>query len=342
MKKRQRKYRQLFSYLYRKSKHYIETPLHFARWKFFPKRPTTLKSSAYQDLALRNNPKHPGPIIAPPRTGLFQISFHADFQRLQYLSCVIEEIDKYAVGLKTIIVHTNCKFSARLLQHLFPSVTIKAHRDLKHPFDLTWQHRKTLIECNTSYDVYAYFEDDILLPATAFFTWWQQSADLADFGLIPGLLRVELDRHGEWVMSDLPKLNGDTLFELQRIGCHNYAYIHYPYQACWLATRRIFEIWRSSGQIFDGPVEWETRERAAAGPGFEKMTLREPHRKRIRLDDNGMVPTSSLVVHLPNNYGQRPIPHKNGLGTRRLSEIQKIIQNLAAKSVTALLISSFF
>jgi hypothetical protein len=72
------------------------------------------------------------------------ISFHYNENRLKYLEQVVLNILSYNLN-KTIVVETNQEFKLAIDNN---NIIINTHRDLPHPFSLTWMHRQTILNNN--------------------------------------------------------------------------------------------------------------------------------------------------------------------------------------------------
>lgn len=252
-------------------------------------------------------------------SALIQISFHANYRRLRYLAEVFRAVQAYPVNELQVVVHTNEHRARRLIHALNPEVVVVVHTGLKDPFDLTWCHRSYLTHLERRFDIYAYLEDDIVIPPESFTAWYHSNVKLERRDFYSGFYRVELNESDELVLSDEEK----TLNIGEIVQVENELYLRpaFPYQACWVATKQQLLKWQSECESQAGPTEWGIRERAAAGPAFSGLDLRN-HRKLVPLDPQGSLPLTSLIFHLPCNYGLAVPKHKSGLGSVALSIFQ--------------------
>lgn len=250
-------------------------------------------------------------------TLLVHIAFHFVEGRLRFLREVLTEFREYRLRMIEIVVDTNDEATLKALgeMDLGRSVAIKVrvHRDLKHPFLLTWQHREAFAERQQAFDYYLYLEDDIRVPWTTFAPWAMELPILDQRGWLRGVLRVEPDHKGRLMASDWYRpMRRPVVYEIDG---RRYVRPEEPYQACWCCTgdqlRRFVEseTWRFGAHRWSHvrskiprfSDDWFIRERASLGPIYAAPFM---HRLLLPIGESCEVLQSAFVDHLPANYAR--------------------------------------
>lgn len=235
------------------------------------------------------------------------VAFHYMEDRIKYLKAILNEIEHYHFNIIDVVIDTNSD-AKRIINDHFNKIDLKyaVHKNLKHPFLLTWQHRISMANVIDNYDYFMYLEDDIRVPYEALQKWIIDSEHLYQNGYLRGFLRVEINSENRLVCTD--QVRKASLKDIVYIGNREYYYPENPYQAFWIYSRLQMKEFIKSPTWHDGNhKEWDIRERAAAG-----MTWRNPtkHATVIPLDEDCHIPQDVIVWHLPNNYAHdKSSPH---------------------------------
>lgn len=222
---------------------------------------------------------------------LICMAFHYDINRWKYFQKVLLNLITNYEGDKRIIIDTNMKAEWPLIV-TGADIDAVYHTDLEHPFHLTGMHRKHIAENIDKYDVFAYFEDDILLPYENYLNYLENFKILYP-KFVPSFIRIE-EKNGEEYVSDV--LEKQSLSIIQVEG-KEFAALPFPqnYFGFWLMPQKelkesIINNEASFLQLSDG------REFNAMWTGWG---LGKPALVEI---DNGQVSRKSYSYHLPNNY----------------------------------------
>lgn len=252
---------------------------------------------------------------------LVHVAFHFNPARLAYLTETIRSLSTLPFEHVRIVVDTN---TDRTVHHLpsDPRSRISdfiVHDRLRHPFLLTWAHRDGMLKALPDFDYFMYIEDDILVTAESVLLWHRRLADLKAMDYLPGFVRIEKNRTGKWVFSDIP---GGTRSFGNVLSVDGSPYLHsaFPYQAFWLLDKSTMLRFVADPQFRWGPKDRQTRiglrERAAFGFTYEREpsgSLRSRHLVPLLADSS--IDPRAFVFHVPSNYGKRVLPHAAGLGT---------------------------
>ncbi|HMG14151.1 MAG TPA: hypothetical protein VK590_01820 [Saprospiraceae bacterium] len=229
------------------------------------------------------------------------IPFHYSEGRVQYLMQVLENFNHYEMEVD-VIVDTNTGDLFQLdheigISEMVNKLSIIQHKELTHPFHLTWVGRKHIRENIDNYDYVMYTEDDMMLPWENFKNYIQTFHQLWP-RYIPGLVRVE-KAHDKLYITDSPlhqKFN--TSLWYNQIDIRGLlTNINYPYHAQWIMPH---EALKSS--MRDNFVRMEdNRELAASYPMWElnKTAL-------VKLTSENQIDPLCYTYHLPNNYSMSP------------------------------------
>jgi hypothetical protein len=98
--------------------------------------------------------------------GAVHIAFHYVPERLEVLDKTIGYLRTWDVETLDIFVHSNVDDPGA-----YKRVTWIWHKDLEHPFALTWLPAYTIKTQIGQYDFFVYLEDDIGIPKAAFEYW---------------------------------------------------------------------------------------------------------------------------------------------------------------------------
>ena len=297
----------------------IRSHLSYLAWRLFKTRPKLNSSSIsgpvqvvhYENAASTNPSAVPGRLIV-------HCTFHLDVGRLIYLSETVRCLRALPFETVDIFIDTNSERTAAYLPSEETQLIrdIYVHKNMTHPFELTWAHRAHMKQVIANYDFFMYVEDDILITPQAIYLWHDRLPKLRPMGYLPGFLRVEKDRHGRLVSSDFVAPDLDP--EIVIIEGDHYYQTKYPYQAFWIYDKLTMLKFAVSPSYWSGPPGFDTRERAAYGFTFDDG-LRS--KSLLPLDATGRLDSRSFVFHMPCNYGTRIIPHAAGLGTVSINEL---------------------
>ena len=226
---------------------------------------------------------------------LICIAFHYSRDRIKYVYELINNFNNNYKCSFDIIIDTNL-----IVHHTDPgftlmeNVTICEHKDLTHPFHLTWMHRKHIKENIDNYDNFAYFEDDILLPYENYLNYIDNFKLLFP-RFVPAMIRIE-EKGGEQFVTDIIEQQQAT--DLLSAGGREFTQLKPPnnYNGFWIMPAK--ELKETMLTTFDRVHE--SREHAASYVAWE---LQKPTMVEI---ENGVVSEKCYSYHLPNNYAMSP------------------------------------
>lgn len=231
---------------------------------------------------------------------LICIAFHYVPDRIKYLLEVLDSfVLEYNIDLY-IIIDTNSPVKIEGLKHFLYKDKIKVvvHKDLKHPFHLTWCHRKHIKDNIDNYDNFMYIEDDIYLPFENYLNYLENFKILYP-KYVPGFVRIEKKEAFKFI-SDVPK---KQIREEVGIGGKQFHSFPFPinYHAFWIMPSK--ELKESMKDNF---VQYtDGREFAAMYVGWELG-------KSVMVElENGLISNKCYSYHLPNNYALSE-GHPNG------------------------------
>jgi len=232
---------------------------------------------------------------------LIHIAFHYAEERFKYLKQLIDNFDTYRFTEIDIVIDTNSEATEKLIHEsaVFHKGKLECtvHKNLSHPYLLTWQHREDMLRKINNYDFFMYTEDDILAPWKAIERWYKDTLNIYPHGFVRGFLSVEKNAEGilmatsitERFAPDLIKIGGVKYFTLPR-----------PYHALWIYTKeQMMEFIHHQSWKNGNHDKWGIRERAAAGMMWKGQNF---CRALIPIEEENKVPEETLVYHLPNNY----------------------------------------
>jgi len=241
---------------------------------------------------------------------LVHVTFYFVGDRIKYLETVVKNFQSYEFSKIDIIIDTNSKeaLSCLSFENVNPRTTIKfkVHKNLLHPYLLTWQHRANMSAAINDYDYFMYLEDDIHIPFKALQRWRQDSDLLYPEGYLRGFLRVEKNKNGVLISADQCKRA--KVWNLVRVKNSIFYFPHVPYQAFWICDHQQMIDFINSPAWQNDNSDWCIRERAASGMTqlLRKNHKNQKHNCLIPLDQNDQIPEDVLVYHLPNNYIDTP------------------------------------
>lgn len=218
---------------------------------------------------------------------LICICFHYVEERLPYLSKLL---DNFFLNFKCpikVIVDTNYKGDYISLDD---RIEIVYHNMTKeHPFMLTAKHRKHIMENIDNYDIFSYFEDDILLPYENYSNYLENFKILYP-KFVPSFIRIE-EKNGEEYVSDVLEKQPLSII---RVEGKEFAALPFPqnYHGFWIMPQK--ELKESIKEDFTKLSDGREFNAMWTGWGLGKPALVEI--------DNGQVSRKSYSYHLPNNY----------------------------------------
>ena len=231
---------------------------------------------------------------------LVHIAAHFNKERIKYLKRILDNLKTYNFSKIDIVVDTNSPETERSCEYHSIKGTIQyhIHKDLEHPFLLTWKHRENILQNINNYDFFMYTEDDILIPWEAVEKWYEDTLLLYPHGYIRGFLLVEKNSKDILMATYITK-RIETSY-IKNIAGHRYLLPPQPYHSCWIYTReQMMEFVHRRSWIDGNHHQWDVRERAAAG-----MMWSKPNRCRalIPISNDNKVLKEAFIYHLPNNF----------------------------------------
>jgi 2-polyprenyl-3-methyl-5-hydroxy-6-metoxy-1,4-benzoquinol methylase len=205
----------------------------------------------------------------------------------QHLVCLLDEYRAmpYAVD---IVVFSN------IPKNLGPDVEVVVGLPTRDPWSLPFAHKQLFVDRSSSYDLFIYSEDDILISRKHVDAFLSASAVLADDELA-GFFRFERAEDGTL---SYPDVHWHYHWDIRSVcskGGYSFAFFTNEHAACYMLSRAQLHQARKSGGFLVGPHQgrYGLPESAATDPytrcGFTKLVCVS------HLDD-------FLVHHLPNKY----------------------------------------
>jgi hypothetical protein len=216
-------------------------------------------------------------------------------ERLKFLDEVISSVNEIPTEQTIIIVNSNELFECE-------GVVNVAH-GLKHPYHLTWEHKKYMQEfLKTDYTHYVYLEDDMKLTKKTM-NYWVKTKELFEkngFNFIPAIHRIEY-KDGVAVSLDATKKPG--LCDAIILEGQKFVFLPEPYQAMFIMTREdVIEHLNSQFANIGEYHNYGIRESANLGNMYVNVPKGYSHR--------AVVPVESFdrcwVHHIANNYADNP------------------------------------
>ena len=247
------------------------------------------------------------------------IAAHYVEARLRWLQQVLTAFAAYPCPV-TVIIHTNeignderVKINAIVPDGL--SVELRVGQDMKHPFDLVWCHKNTILNdfLATRHTHFMYVEDDIVIDADAFAYWKKYRDILKPKGLVPGFVRVEqIDGTGPWYATDQFGSTRIDWLRTTKIGQWSFTNLDSPYVASLILDQTLAHEHAASlsfSEVTSRTVKpnWDRRERATLGITFENVPRFFHSRLVVPFDAKTLqVPGFAKVVHSAGNYAADP------------------------------------
>jgi hypothetical protein len=225
---------------------------------------------------------------------LICVCFYYIESRLNILKKALEFVSNYDMDIHIIVDTNSNEWSMPDLKNL----EIHVHTELQHPYNLTFMHRKHIIDNIDNYDWFMYIEDDMGVPYNNFKEFVDNFYMLWPV-YVPAFIRVESFNDKEYVVDVLDNKNiencieigGKKFFDLS-VARRNIAH---AYHAFWIMPQK--ELKETMYNIKDPFFRISTdREWAASFTTWklEKIPL-------VRIDDN-KISKLSYSYHLSNNY----------------------------------------
>lgn len=223
------------------------------------------------------------------------ICFHYDEKRLKFLDEVINSVNEIPTDETIIIVNSNEIFECEAVVNV-------AH-GLKHPYHLTWEHKKYMSEfLKTDYTHYVYLEDDMKLTKKTM-AYWKQTKSLfqeKNLNFIPAIHRIEY-KDDVAVSLDCTKKPG--LCDAIILEGEKYVFLPEPYQAMFIMDRNdVIEHLNSQYANIGEYHSYGIRESANLGNMYVNVPKGYSHR--------AVVPVKQFercwVHHVANNYADNP------------------------------------
>jgi hypothetical protein len=273
---------------------------------------------------------------------LVAISFHFVRNRLGYLEQTLRALAEFRVQSLKIVVFTNAIDAARL-HRIFQQVglaetdaTVVIEKALPHPFDLTWAHKRLIVDgflaIDSQYTHFIYLEDDERLTFENFTYFIAAREVLRPFGLIPAFLRTEWStERGCYVNND--NMASVDLAQRPFVSAGDCILINvdYPYCGAFILDQELAREYAASRSIDrDRSRElssWGVRERAAMGLTFERPPAPFIYRVAVPVSIASRTsPHYTWLAHLPSNYADDP---KTTLGKIAMKDLFVGIPDMA-------------
>jgi hypothetical protein len=257
---------------------------------------------------------------------LVAISFHFAGDRLGYLEQVLRGLAEFKVNSFHIVVFTNATAAAEQesLRQVFREAglaekdsTIVVETTLSHPFDLTWTHKRLIVErflaTDSRYTHFIYLEDDERLTFENFSYFIAAREILRPFDLVPAFLRTEWSsERGCYVNTDNIAPIDLTQRPFVSAGDSIFINVDNPYCGSFILDRELAREYAASRSIdrdrsSEVSPTWGVRERAAMGLTYESPPHPFLYRVVVPISiPSQTVPDCAWLAHLPNTYAQNP------------------------------------
>jgi hypothetical protein len=230
---------------------------------------------------------------------LVSVCFHYYEEGLKYLKRVIDELYSYnkdEVDVE-IIVDTNSLESRAKIWDIYPNIDVCVYDWLKHPYGLTWMHRRHFKSKIDLYDVFMYIEYDMKLPYQNYKNYLENFELLWPDG-VPALFRIE-EKDGSLYNTEVSETQIYSKSNIKHIG--NKQFIHslrhpLPYHAMWICPSKYLK------EIMPPDFVRIERSREKAASFLIWEMLKNGH---IEIEKERVSP-KTFVYHLPNNYSHDP------------------------------------
>ena len=252
---------------------------------------------------------------------LVAITFHHVPRRVIYLLDVVRALADFAVrrvDIRVMINDVPDSVFASMREVLagtvsgHVTVTLMRCRDLAHPFELTWAHKRLIpqefLPAGSPYTHFVYLEDDMRFSYRNFRYFLEHRRPLGEVGLIPSFVRVEYGEAAQEIRcTDIHQTL--PLERLKKIDVGPYFFVSPPIPYCALyVLDRDLALEHVASASFDpvasGKVmKYDIRMRAAVGQCWEKVPRGYRSRYAIGIDPTRATAAPECwVPHLPNNY----------------------------------------
>lgn len=244
---------------------------------------------------------------------LYAIPFHFKMERLRYLADVMSHVNAQTAFRVKVVICTNSEAGLAVLRKKFEAfaewVTFRLMEHLADPFMLTWETRVTgmlLYASEKEYSHFVYLEDDECFTMEMMRRWLLEREKLRHIGMIPGLLRYELDVNREVYSTDALEEVG-TANRVVKVEGKNYYHPANPYCGMFVLDRQLFDELTSSKRLTLGGCpanELGTREHAAAGLMLENVPREFTSRYLVACCEccGDRFQRDVLLFHIPCNY----------------------------------------
>ena len=249
-----------------------------------------------------------------------RIAFHITFffieERIRYLEKVISGLQEIDAD-KQIYVYSNDRRALKFKTEnthvlLFPYSSKGTHRRSRlltglqlfkyiHPYYLTWECRDIIKKSVQEFDAQVYLEDDIAFRQENLDYWLSNKDSVQIHGYNLGFLRKELNDKGDWFITDLMNQpQKKVLLEGQTYIINDVN----PYYGFWIYDQNTLIDFIDSQEFRFRFRQYYIREKSAIGYHGMEMNYFKGTVLPLRTtsDKKLMVPDSSGVHHLPNNY----------------------------------------
>lgn len=195
------------------------------------------------------------------------------------------------------------------------TVTLMRCRDLGHPFELTWAHKRLIpdefLAPSSPYTHFVYLEDDMRFSFRNFRYFLEHRRPLGEVGLIPSFVRVEYAEAAQEIRcTDIHRtLPLERLTKIE-IGPYFFVSPPIPYCALYVLDRDLAREHIASAAYdrlaSEKAVRYDIRMRAAFGQCWENIPRGFRSRYAIAIDPARAIAAAECwVPHLPNNYVTR-------------------------------------
>lgn len=268
------------------------------------------------------------------------IAFFYIHERMKYVDQIISNMNTYEFQTDVFIHTNNSQLMVSNFNKNYNGIIQIISHDLSecHPFFLTWKCRELMSTQKDKYDYFMYLEDDILVPLSAIKYWLKYHPKCESQNYNLGFLRIETDSDKVEYITDLQKNKRFTLttdLEGEMCVVNNIN----PYCAFWIYNKDTFikfvnsPLYKYENMSEFGNNTHMIREKSAIG--LNGLSTRY-YSKTVIPIKNYKVDPDCRVLHLPNNYVNRPnsifatIPFNDAIDKKLVDEL-KDIHNVLGK-----------
>ena len=247
------------------------------------------------------------------------VTFHFIEARLTFLAEVLSFLKVFEVQHLEVVIVTNTTNEMELVRlkdmisYSQVDGTIVKVSNLEHPYHLTWAHKYLVSEFaaknQTSNTHFIYLEDDERLTFSNFLYFLRARGELKDYGLLPGFCRVEMKSISNILVSldNVKRNNLSRRFFVRTSYRRAYVNLDNPFCGCFMLDQELAREYvrtPSFDRIASAQsIQWEVRERAAAGLTFENVPIGFWARTVVPFCISTLIVEAECVFrHLPNNY----------------------------------------